>query len=163
MKKIALAALLATSLNLYGSSNIIDIHKLMLYSIVEDTAVAQIEQAFPEYSDWLSDTDALLLLNYLTTCDKMIILKFSADWCMPCKRLAPIVRETAQECSNDIIVIEIDIDNAPTLRDMFSVSAVPTLIYFKNGRQVDRTHGVSKETLLDKIQKIIAVKSSSRQ
>lgn len=160
MKKLILAFLLASSAATYSASNVIPLDELMLYSIVGENAIAQLAKQYPQYATWLSNSDVLLLLNYIATADKPVILKFSADWCSPCKRLAPIVREAALECRNEVIVIEVNIDHAPAVRQMFAVDAVPTLIYFKNGIQVDRTNNVSKSTLLDKIKKLIDLKTS---
>lgn len=161
MKKLTLAVLLASSAATYGASNVIPLDSLMLYSIIGENAKAQLAKQFPHYATWLSDSDVLLLLNFIATADKPVILKFSADWCSPCKRLAPIMHEAALECRNEVIIIEVNIDDAPAVRQMFAVDAVPTLIYFKNGLQVDRTNNVSKSTLLDKIKKLIDLKSGN--
>ncbi|MGE0009311.1 MAG: thioredoxin family protein [Candidatus Babeliales bacterium] len=159
MKKLAIALLFCVCPPLYSASNIIPLEKLMFYSIVADNAKEKLAHEYPEYTAWLSDTNALLLLNFITTTDKPVIIKFGADWCMPCKSLAPIVHEAAFECSNDVLIIDINIDDAPTIRQMFDIQTIPTLIYFKNGKQKDRTHSVSKATLLTKIKHLIDLKS----
>ena len=162
MKKILLSMLVALTATSYTySSNIIPLEKLMFHSIVPENATQELGALFPEYADWLSNSEALLLLNFISSTDKTVIVKFSADWCGPCKRLVPIVHEAAQECIDDVIVIEVNIDEAPSLREMFDVQSIPTLIYFKDGRQVDRTHGVSKESLLQKIKNLVDTKSNT--
>lgn len=160
MKKFAIAVCLASSIvSAYGSSNIIPINQLMFHSIVPENAQEQLAKKYPTYANYLTDTDVLLLLNYIDTTDKAIIVKFSADWCGPCKRLAPIVHDAAQVYDSQVIVIEVNIDNYPAVRSMFDISVVPTLIYFKNGVEIDRTHSVSKQALLDKIEELITQKS----
>lgn len=166
MKKIIFSLLLiihfqyASGSALYpATSNIIPLDKLMLYSIVSETTSQDLTKRFPEYANQLHIPEVLLLLNFINSIDATIILKFSADWCAPCKRLVPIVHEAAQEYPHEVIIIEINIDDAPELREMFNIQVVPTLIYFKNGLEVDRTNSIPKTTLLNKIKMLLDQKS----
>lgn len=155
MKTSLLLTLLTTASLTYSASNILPAQNLMFHSIVSDTAVQELAVRYPEYAHWLADTDALLLLNFVHTTNKAVLIKFSADWCAPCRRLMPIVHDTASEYAQDVIVIEVNFDQADSLREMFNVHAIPTLLYYKNGVMVDRTFSVSKEVLQQKLEALI--------
>ncbi len=72
--------------------------------------------------------------------DKTVILDFYADWCGPCKQLAPILEEIAAENSN-VIVAKIDVDNESALSTRFQIEAMPTIVIIKNGKEVTRAVG----------------------
>lgn len=64
--------------------------------------------------------------------DKTVLIDFWASWCMPCRRLSPIIDEIADE-NPDIKVVKIDIDEEPALAERFEVMGVPSLFVIKNG------------------------------
>lgn len=72
--------------------------------------------------------------------EKPVLLDFSAAWCGPCRMVAPILDEIADERS-DIVVGKIDVDEEPELASAFHVSSIPLLVYLKNGEVVDQTLG----------------------
>ena len=79
----------------------------------------------------------------------LVLVDFYADWCGPCKRLAPIVEDVAKENPN-LKVVKIDVDNNPSLAYKYNATSIPTLVVIKNGEEVNRAVGlVSKETILD--------------
>ncbi len=81
--------------------------------------------------------------------DVPVLVDFWADWCMPCKMLAPVLEELANEVTNAKIC-KINIDEAPELTAQYRVMSVPTLVVFKNGEAALRNSGViSKEEILD--------------
>ena len=72
--------------------------------------------------------------------DKPVLLDFYADWCGPCRMVAPIVHEIAEENDN-VVVAKINVDNEPDLAMKFEVMSIPTLVVMKNGEEVKRATG----------------------
>lgn len=72
---------------------------------------------------------------------KTVLLDFWADWCMPCRRLSPVIEEIAEE-NPEIFVGKINVDEQPELAARFSVMSIPSLFVFKNGEVTNRSVGV---------------------
>jgi thioredoxin 1 len=84
-----------------------------------------------------------------------VIIDFSAEWCGPCKMLAPVFEDVAKEMKDKAKFGKVDVDKESDLAQRFQVMAVPTLVFFRDGEQVDRVAGLlSKENLIEKIKKI---------
>ena len=73
---------------------------------------------------------------------KVVLVDFSAEWCAPCKALAPILKEVKQSLGEDIKIIKIDVDNNPMIAQNLQISGVPTIIIYQNGVQKFRQSGV---------------------
>ena len=85
--------------------------------------------------------------------DKPVLLDFWASWCGPCKRVAPIIEEIANETGNSAIIGKVNVDEEPELAQVFKVMSIPTLAVMKNGKVINSVVGVqSKETILSMIQ-----------
>ena len=80
--------------------------------------------------------DAEVLLS-----DKTVLLDFWADWCGPCRMLAPTIHEIADE-RPDIKVGKVNVDNDPSLAEKFGIFSIPTLIVIKDGKVVSQTAGM---------------------
>jgi thioredoxin 1 len=86
-----------------------------------------------------------------------VLVDFWAPWCMPCKIIAPAVEELAREMSSTLKVMKINVDDNPEIATELSVLNIPTLILFKDGKEVLRIIGVnSKEAIADKINACIS-------
>lgn len=81
--------------------------------------------------------------------DKTVLIDFWAEWCGPCRMLAPTIDEIAKE-RDDIKVCKVNVDEAPELAQMFSVMSIPTLVVMKNCEVTDTVVGVRpKESILN--------------
>ncbi len=81
-------------------------------------------------------------------CDKTVLVDFWADWCGPCKMLAPTISEIAEEFADSVKVGKVNVDEQPELADKFGITSIPTVIAFKDGKVLDTSVGyVSKSKL----------------
>jgi thioredoxin 1 len=89
--------------------------------------------------------------------DVPVLVDFGAEWCGPCRALAPIVEELATEFHGRLKVGTVDIDRARGVASQFGIMSVPTLLFFKGGRQVDKVVGLQRKTALKAlIEKVLA-------
>lgn len=83
------------------------------------------------------------------------VIDFYADWCGPCKMIAPIFEELSNEFSGKVEFFKVNIDKAMGTAEKFGVMSIPTIIYFKDGAKVEQTVGfLAKDLLKKKIESI---------
>lgn len=94
-------------------------------------------------------------LNYdsiVTNSKKPTIIKFSATWCNNCKPLSIILNEISNEYIDDLNVVEVDVDDNPVLTSKFQIKNLPTVIFIKENKIVDKQIGtVPKNKLVEKV------------
>ncbi len=84
-----------------------------------------------------------------------VVVDFWASWCGPCKILSPIVEETASEMKDKAKFAKVNVDENLELAQKFQVMSIPTLIFFRDGKQMDKTVGViSKEEIEKRIKNL---------
>ncbi len=104
-------------------------------------------------SDHVLHLDAQSFDNVLKTTQTALLVDFWAPWCGPCKAIAPILDELAQELAGKATIAKVNVDENQDLAARFGVRAIPTLIIFKNGEIVEQMVGLkSKGDLLSKLQ-----------
>jgi thioredoxin 1 len=73
--------------------------------------------------------------------DKPVIVDFWAEWCGPCRMVAPVLEEIANEYRGKVVVAKVNVDNEPTLAEQYNVTGIPLLGVFKDGQMVKQLVG----------------------
>lgn len=84
--------------------------------------------------------------------DVPVLVDFWAEWCAPCRLIAPLVEQLAEEYQGKLKVGKLDVDNNPQVSMKYSIRSIPTLLIFKNGEPVEQIIGaVPKQTIVEKL------------
>ena len=82
--------------------------------------------------------------------DVPVLVDFWAEWCMPCKMLAPVIEELSSEANGTYKVAKVNVDEAPSLAAQYEVMSIPTVLVFRNGQITNKSIGVGpKASLLE--------------
>src|SRR5271169_6405992 len=85
-----------------------------------------------------------------------VLVDFWAEWCGPCKMLAPMLDEIAVEQRGRVKVAKVNVDDNPALAARFGIHSIPTLLYFADGELRNQTVGVvNRKTILSKLEEIV--------
>jgi thioredoxin 1 len=106
----------------------------------------------------INDNEKILILtdkNFQNlTKNRLVLVDFWASWCAPCRMMAPVLNDVADELTGNSRVGKVNIEQYQSLAQKFQVRNIPTMVLFKNGKEVNRFVGVkSKEFLIQNIQK----------
>jgi thioredoxin 2 len=90
-----------------------------------------------------------------------VLLDMWADWCGPCRMIAPVIEQLAAEMGGRVRVAKLDVDKNPLTASRFNVRSIPTLLVLKSGREVDRIVGVQpKSEIVQRLQRAMDGKSA---
>lgn len=82
----------------------------------------------------------------------VVLVDFWAEWCMPCKLMVPVLNELAEETGKKITIAKLNVDESNKTASQFAVRSIPTMILFKNGKEIHRFVGVkTKDYLLKEL------------
>ena len=81
----------------------------------------------------------------------LVMLDFWATWCGPCRMQVPILEQLDKECEGNVKVCKIDVDEEPALAQRFGIMSIPTLISFRDGRQLEKRVGVQTLEMLQEM------------
>jgi thioredoxin 2 len=81
--------------------------------------------------------------------DAPVLVDFYADWCGPCRMVAPAVEALARSRAGSVVVLKVDTDRSPALSERLGIRGIPTLIAFRNGRETGRHVGIAQRAQLE--------------
>ena len=91
--------------------------------------------------------------DFIQSTSTTILVDLWAEWCAPCKILAPVLEELDKNYRNSLKIAKLNIDFNPDTPVQYEVRSIPTVLFFKNGKNIERTVGaVNKELILDKLE-----------
>lgn len=85
------------------------------------------------------------------TQDQLMMVDFWADWCGPCKMLGPVIEDLAAQYDGKALVGKVNVDDEPQLAQRYGVMSIPTVIFLKNGKEIDRKVGVMPEGVFTEV------------
>ncbi len=91
------------------------------------------------------------ILSEVLKNEKLVIVDFFAEWCGPCQMLSPILVEIEKEYSEKLEIYKVNVDESQECAMRYGVTAMPTLLFFKNGEEVERQVGYLEKDELEKI------------
>ena len=93
---------------------------------------------------------------------KPVLVDFWAEWCAPCRMLAPTVAAVAEQYGDNAGVVKLNVDDNPSTAQRYGIKGIPTLILFRDGKEVERVVGAtSKESITRMIDKHIAARAQA--
>lgn len=97
----------------------------------------------------VQEVDVARLKQLVQSADRPVIVDFWASWCGPCRMFAPVFSRSAEERSDRFIFAKLNTEDAPEASLAYGIRGIPTLIVFKEGREVDRQSGAMPEKMFD--------------
>ena len=113
-------------------------------------------------SDYVKDVSDSNFEADVLKSEKPVLVDFWAQWCAPCRMLAPTVEAVAQSFEGRATVVKLNVDENPAVSQRYGIKGIPTLILFKNGKEEERVVGAtSKEAIARMLDKHVAAATTS--
>ena len=82
--------------------------------------------------------------------NKLTVVDFWAEWCGPCRRVGPVVEQLAKEYNGKVNIGKLNVDNSPNTCQKYGITSIPTLLFIKNGKVVDKLVGAYPKSAMEK-------------
>ncbi len=83
--------------------------------------------------------------------DRPVLVDFWAEWCAPCRMLAPTVEAVAEKYAENAQVVKLNVDENPAISQRYGIKGIPTLILFKNGKEEERVVGATSKDAISRM------------
>lgn len=85
-----------------------------------------------------------------------VMVDFFAEWCGPCKMIAPVVDELSSEYEGKVLIVKVNVDESMETAQTYGIMSIPTIVFFKNGQEVDRVTGaLPKDVFKEKLDNLV--------
>src|SRR5215210_2738639 len=109
------------------------------------------EKEIKEMSQFVSAVDDAGFEREVLQSDVPVVLDFWAEWCPPCRALAPTFEELAKQYEGRVRFLKLNVDENQQVPQRFGIKGIPTLVFFDGGREVERVVGASSKSALERI------------
>lgn len=155
--KISVSSLvLLTSFSCF--SQLVSLNDLIKKSPFDNTSIAEVEQTLDLiaiYNKEPDNTSLGTLLYTLATTKTPVIVKFYSNYCGPCRTMGPILQKISDNYNDKILIIEVDTTTFRSMGSLFNFRYIPTLIFYKNGKEIERTNSLTEDQLQEKIEALL--------
>jgi thioredoxin 1 len=111
-------------------------------------------------SEFVNDVSDSSFEKDVLGASKPVLVDFWAEWCAPCRMLAPTVVAVAEQYGDNAGVVKLNVDDNPSTAQRYGIKGIPTLILFRDGKEVERVVGAtSKESIIRMIDKHVTVQA----
>jgi thioredoxin 1 len=88
--------------------------------------------------------------------EQLMVVDFWAEWCGPCKALSPVLQELSTEYEDKVMFVKLEFDQCADLSEYYKIKALPTIVFLKNGKEIERMTGFkTKSVLKEKIDSLL--------
>ena len=102
-------------------------------------------------SDYVSEVSDSSFENDVLHSDKPVLVDFWAEWCGPCRALAPTVEAIAEKYATTARVVKLNVDDNPAVSQQYGIKGIPTLIVFRGGKEEERVVGATSKEAISKM------------